>query len=39
MNNQTLIFLAKVNWAKAEVSRMVDENLKSKADVKLSLKT
>ena len=39
--NQSLIFLAKANYSKAEgdVSRMVDENVKSRADVKLTLKT
>jgi V-type H+-transporting ATPase subunit D len=37
--NQSLIFLAKANWATGEVSRIVDENVKSKADVKLTLRT
>ncbi len=39
--NQSLIFLAKANYSKAEgdVSRMVDENVKAHSEIKLTLKT
>jgi V-type H+-transporting ATPase subunit D len=39
--NQSLIFLAKANFAAVggDVNRIVDENVKTRADVKLTLKT
>ena len=39
--NQSLIFLAKANFAAVggDVNRIVDENVKNRADVKLTLKT
>lgn len=39
--NQSLIFLAKANYSTSngDVSRIVDENVKSRAEVKLTLKT
>ena len=39
--NQSLIFLGKANFSTStgDVNRIVDENVKSKADVKLTLKT
>ena len=39
--NQSLIFLAKANFAAVggDVNRIVDENVKNKADVRLTLKT
>merc|ERR1711957_960964 len=36
--SQALITLAKANYATGEVGRMVDENVKGKADVKLSVR-